>query len=341
MTITIIIILVIIAALASGVLTYAIRKYALAKSLMDIPNSRSSHKVPTPRGGGLAFVIVFLMMLPCLYWYEVLTTSMLWGLIGAGGLIAIVGFLDDKGHIPARWRLLVHFIASIWLLYWLSGFPNLIIFNINLPPVLTTILAVFYLVWLLNLYNFMDGIDGIASVEAICVCISAAVIYYMADNPLAAIVPLVLAGAVVGFLFWNLPPAKIFMGDVGSGFLGIVLAGLSIQAAWMSSQLFLAWLVLLGVFIVDATWTLVHRLLRKEKPHKAHRNHTYQIAARFWGSHLGVTIAVLAINVVWLLPIALLVAGNDINGFLGLIIAYLPLGYLAFMFKAGAPEEEF
>lgn len=330
--------LIIIAGIASAILTLLIRRYALAKSLLDIPNARSSHTIPTPRGGGLAFVIVFLLLLPLLYIYQFISLNILVGLWGAGILIAAIGFLDDKGHIAARWRLLAHFIAAIWLLYWLAGFPSLYLLGISVPAIITTVLALFYIVWLLNLYNFMDGIDGIASVEAVFVCVAGAILYYAAGYPIFASSALLLAGAVVGFLVWNFPPAKIFMGDAGSGFLGVILAGLSIQAAWVSSQLFWAWLILLGVFIVDATWTLIHRLLRKEKVYEAHRSHTYQFAVRFFGNHITVTLTVLLINIIWLLPIALLVASNDFNGLLGLLIAYLPLCVLAYLFKAGSAE---
>lgn len=334
----VLILLMVIAGVASAILTLLIRRYALAKSLLDIPNARSSHSTPIPRGGGLAFVIVFLLLLTLLYSYQFISLHTLLALWGAGALIATIGFLDDKGHIAARWRLLAHFIAAIWLLYWLTGFPSLYLFGINIPATITTGLAVFYVVWLLNLYNFMDGIDGIASVEAIFVCLAGALVYYVAGYPLFTSTALLLAGAVAGFLVWNFPPAKIFMGDAGSGFLGIILAGLSIQAAWVSPQLFWAWLILLGVFMVDATWTLSHRLLRKEKVYEAHRSHTYQFAARFFGKHITVTLAVLVINLIWLLPIALLVASNDFNGLLGLLIAYLPLCVLAYLFKAGSAE---
>lgn len=334
----VLILLIVIAGVASAILTLLIRRYALAKSLLDIPNARSSHSTPTPRGGGLAFVIVFLLLLPLLYSYQFLSLHTLLAFWGTGALIATIGFLDDKGHIAARWRLLAHFIAAIWLLYWLAGFPSLYLFGINIPATITTGLAVFYVVWVLNLYNFMDGIDGIASVEAIFVCLAGALVYYVAGYPLFTTTALLLAGAVAGFLVWNFPPAKIFMGDAGSGFLGIILAGLSIQAAWVSPQLFWSWLILLGVFMVDATWTLSHRLLRKEKVYEAHRTHTYQFAARFFGKHITVTLAVLVINLIWLLPIALLVASNDFNGLLGLLIAYLPLCVLAYLFKAGSAE---
>jgi Fuc2NAc and GlcNAc transferase len=131
----------------------------------------------------------------------------------------------------------------------------------------------------------MDGIDGIASVEAICVCGGGALLYGLlgfagSTQPTEFVVPLLLAAAVAGFLFWNFPPARIFMGDAGSGFLGITLGVLSLQAAWFAPQLLWSWLILLGVFIVDATFTLLRRLLRCDKVYEAHLSHAYHYASR-------------------------------------------------------------
>ncbi|KXK71586.1 hypothetical protein BC89_06885, partial [Pseudomonas monteilii] len=200
------------------------------------------------------------------------------------------------------------------------------------------IVAAVYLVWLLNLYNFMDGIDGIASVEAITVCLGASLLYWVSGQAGMMALPLLLAAAVAGFLFWNFPPAKIFMGDAGSGFLGIVLGGLSLQAAWLSSQLFWCWLILLGVFIVDASYTLIRRLLRGDKVYEAHRSHAYQFASRRYGRHLPVTLAVTALNVCWLLPVAMGVLLLGVDGVLGLIVAYVPLVLIAAYFRAGSLE---
>jgi Fuc2NAc and GlcNAc transferase len=320
-------------------LTGALRRYALARSLMDIPNGRSSHSVPTPRGGGVAIVLSFLAALPLLVSVDVLAWPVMWALLGAGGWIALVGFLDDHGHIAARWRLLAHFIGAGWALGWLGGLPPLVIFGFDLElGWLGYALAAFYLVWLLNLYNFMDGIDGIASVEAICVCLGGALLYLLLGEGTAALAPLSLAVAVAGFLFWNFPPARIFMGDAGSGFLGIALGVLSLQAAWVAPQLLWSWLILLGVFIVDATWTLFRRLLRGDKVYEAHRSHAYQYASREFGKHLPVTLAVAILNLFWLLPIALWVGWGGVDGALGLLVAYLPLVWLAVRFKAGQRE---
>ncbi|WP_228273672.1 MraY family glycosyltransferase [Rhodocyclus tenuis] len=320
-------------------LTAALRRYALARSLLDIPNARSSHALPTPRGGGLAIVISFLLALPLLVWAGLLAVHAFWALLGAGALVAAVGFLDDHRHIAARWRLLAHFAAAAWTLVCIGGAPPIMLAGWALAPSwLATALVAVYLVWLLNLYNFMDGIDGIASVEAICVCVGGALLYVLVGQSELAAVPLALAAAVAGFLYWNFPPARIFMGDAGSGFLGVVLGILSLLAAVQVPQLFWSWLILLGVFVVDATTTLLRRLLRGEKVYEAHRSHAYQHAARHYGRHLTVTLAVAAINLGWLLPLALLVSLGWLSGWLGLILAYAPLSFLALRFRAGSAE---
>lgn len=321
-----------IAFIAAVLLTFLLRRYAIAASLLDIPNARSSHNLPTPRGGGVAIVLVFLLGLLLLWQTGQITTVDFWALFGAGGWVAAIGFMDDHQHIPAGWRLLAHFIGAAWALFWLGNLPSLPLFGYSVSwGGLGTILAAFYLVWLLNLYNFMDGIDGLASLEAISVLLGGVL---LSNTPELAL----LIAAVAGFLCWNFPPAKIFMGDAGSGFLGIILGIFSLQAMQTHAQLFWSWLILLGVFIVDATWTLARRLLQGEKIYEAHRSHTYQRASRHYGSHKTVSLTVTVINLCWLLPIALWVGLGDLNGFLGLVIAYTPLSYLAIHFQAGLKE---
>lgn len=320
-------------------MTGLMRRYALARRIMDVPNARSSHSVPTPRGGGLAIVLSFLAALPML----TLVLDLPWGatfaLLGAGTSVALVGFLDDHGHIAARWRLLLHFGAAIWALFWLGGLPPVQLFGVSLAlGWIGHVLAAFYLVWVLNLYNFMDGIDGIAGVEVITVCLGGALLYWLKGHADLAIFPLLLAAASAGFLYWNFPPAKIFMGDAGSGFLGITLGVLSLQAAVFDASWLWAWLILLGVFIVDATYTLLRRLLRGDKVYEAHRSHAYQFASRHFGRHLPVTLGVATINLVWLLPLALWVGVGGLDGLVGLLLAYAPLLGLAVKFRAGALE---
>lgn len=336
----------IVGLLAAGLLalglTSLLRRYALARSLMDVPNERSSHVAPTPRGGGVAIVLTFLLGVLWLGLSGVLAWPATTGLLGAGALVALIGFLDDHGHIAAGWRLLGHFTAAAWALWWLGGLPPLPLFGQLLDLSWAGyVLAALYLVWLLNLYNFMDGIDGIAGVEAVTVTVSAAALAWLVGASLSlVVVPLLLAVAVAGFLFWNFPPARIFMGDAGSGFLGLTLGVLSLQAAQEQPVLIWSWGILLGVFIVDATMTLIRRLLRGHKPYEAHRSHAYQYASRCFGAHRPVTLAVLGVNVCWLFPWALAVALGWVDGALAVALAYVPLLGLAHRFRAGAPEQQ-
>ncbi|CRM48042.1 MraY family glycosyltransferase [Pseudomonas sp. 44 R 15] len=328
-----------VVAFVSFVMTAVLRRYALSRSIIDIPNARSSHSVPTPRGGGVAIVLAFLAVLPLVGWLDLVPWPSLVAAGGAGVVIAVLGFMDDHGHIAARWRLAGHFAAAAWALFWINGLAPLNIFGWALDLGLVgTVLAAVYIVWMLNLYNFMDGIDGIASVEAICACLGACLLYVLGGHPQMIWLPLLLAAAVGAFLVWNFPPAKIFMGDAGSGFLGITLAFFSLQAAWVKSDFFWAWLILLGVFVVDATCTLVRRLVRGDKVYEAHRSHAYQFASRKYGKHLPVTMAVAAINVFWLLPIAAGVVLSGWDGTWALVVAYLPLVALAIKFHAGELE---
>lgn len=323
---------------ASWLLTGLLRRYAISRRLLDLPNERSSHRQPTPRGGGVAIVAVFLAGLLLLHERGMVSRPLLLALWGAGGAVAAIGFWDDKKSVAAGWRLIVHFAAAGWGLFCLGGFPAAVAEMASSGIVQA--LGVLYLVWLLNLYNFMDGIDGIAAIEAITVSMGGvALSLTTADGNGPDYVSGLLASAAAGFLIWNFPAAKIFMGDAGSGFLGIVLGLLSVQAGWASPHHFWSWLILLGVFIVDATVTLMRRLWAGEKVYQAHRSHAYQYAARRCQAHQPVSLAVAVINLLWLMPLALGVGLQKIDAATGLIGAYLPLMILVFYFNAGLREE--
>ncbi|MBD9575181.1 glycosyltransferase family 4 protein [Pseudomonas sp. PDM23] len=327
--------------IASCAMTAGVRRYALARSIMDIPNARSSHQIPTPRGGGVAIVLGFLGCLPLAGALGAVEASSLLALLPAGALVAVIGFLDDHRHIPARWRLLGHFVAAFWLLGWLGGLPALAVpwgtLNLGMAG---DLLGAVFLVWVLNLYNFMDGIDGIAGLEAISVCLGGALCGWFVGDWQLVWLPLILGMAATGFLIWNFPPARIFMGDAGSGFLGLMIGGLALQAGAVSAPLIWSWLILLGVFVVDATFTLIHRLVRGERVYEAHRSHAYQRASRRYGSHLRVSLMVTAVNLIWLMPLALLVALGHVSGLLGLFVAYAPLVLVVAHLGAGRPDEQ-
>lgn len=320
-------------------LTWLLRRYALARQLLDVPNARSSHSLPTPRGGGVSFVLCGIGCVLLLGSWSLIDYASMLALAGAGAVVAVVGFVDDHRHIAARWRLLVHVLAVVWMLWWFAAALPVSVLGLTLPlGIAGYAFSLLLLVWLLNLYNFMDGIDGIASVEAICVLLGGALLYWLTGHSQQLLLPLALAAAVAGFLCWNLPPARIFMGDAGSGFLGIMLGGLMLQAALTEPALLWSWLIMLGVFMVDATVTLLHRWWRGERVSQAHRSHAYQFAARAWGSHGRVTGVVLLLNLLWLWPWALLVAVDLVDGLLALLLAYLPLIWLAWRYRAGSAE---
>lgn len=323
--------------LLAWLLTGWLRRYALARSIIDVPNARSSHTVPTPRGGGVAIVLTFLASVPVLASQALLDWSLAWALLGAGSGIAILGFLDDHGHIAARWRLLGHFTGAAWVLFWLGGLPPLQGFGHELAlGWVGHVLALFYLVWLLNLYNFMDGIDGLASIEAICACLGA-LLYWLSGHGSEAWGAIALACAVAGFLIWNFLPHASSWG-CRKRFSGY-RPGYPIAAGSVGRLKPVRGVVdLAGVFVVDATVTLVRRLLRGEKVYEAHRSHGYQFASRQFGRHMPVTLAVLAINVVWLLPLACAVALGKLDCVVALMIAYAPLVLLAIKFNAGQAE---
>jgi len=329
-------------AVISFLLTWAVRRYALSRGLLDVPNERSSHSSPTPRGAGVAIVVSFVGCLPLLWLQGALPADVLVALAGGGLWIAFVGFWDDHRSLPSHWKLVAHFIAAIWVLSWLGGMPPVSLGGLTVDAEWVRVaLACVYIVWLLNLYNFMDGINGIASIEAMTVTLGAGLLYAIgAPEIVYWSLPALLLASVAGFLFWNYPKASVFMGDAGSGFLGVTIAALSIHSATIRLEFFWAWVILLGVFVVDATFTLCRRVLRGEKYNEAHRSHAYQHAARRLGAHKPVSIAVGAINVVWLLPLALLVGLGHFDPALGLLLAYVPLVLVAVYLNAGARESQ-
>jgi len=318
----------------SLLLTELIRRYSLKKKLLDTPNERSSHSVAIPRGGGLSIVICFLMVIS---FSDVVPGNIIFALTGSGLLIAGVGFWDDHGHISAIWRLLSHFMAAAWVLFWLGGGSEFQLFGFNINAGWVGMaLTSFILVWLLNLFNFMDGIDGIAASETIFIAGAGAIFFWMHGLDDLRYVSLMLAASSMGFLILNWAPAKIFMGDVGSGFLGLMLGALAYAGILQGISVWV-WLILFAVFFVDSGITLLQRMIKREKWYKAHCSHAYQHAAKKWG-HKRVTISVITINLFWLLPFAILAYLKPDFGFLLTLLTFAPLIVVALKFKAGITD---
>lgn len=335
----------------SYVLTGFLRHYALSKSLLDVPNSRSSHTVPTPRSGGLAFVIAISLsatLFGLYYGIEKQSLEIYYVVIIGGIIIAAIGLVDDFRHVPAIWRLLVHTIVASYTVI-LLDIPVIEISVLTFKPnIILEILFVLGVIWLINLYNFMDGIDGLAGAETVCVTGSATLILLAgtgyagfvtqsdeSSNLTLVFIFLIIMISVFGFLIWNWPSARIFMGDVGSSYLGFIFGVLAISTPVTSILTIWTWLILLGVFFVDATITLIRRMISRERVYTAHRTHAYQHAVQIFGNHRVVTVSVILINMIWLFPLAWLATMKPGWGAVLTVIAYIPLIILAIKLRAG------
>ena len=278
-------------------LTYLVRIFALNKNIIDNPNERSSHSIPTPRGGGLAIVITWFGGLIYLYIDGLIEQNLFFALL-SGIALAIVSLLDDILDLKPVIRLIAQGISAAAALIFLGGFQNFIYCH---NPLLFWIinLGIFMsIIWFINLFNFLDGIDAYASQETILVAIG--LLIFTGNSTLA-----LLIASVSGFLLWNWPKAKIFMGDVGSTQLGYILIVLGIYFHNKVELNIINWLILTSVFWFDASFTLFRRWKNNEKLSQAHKKHAYQRLVQGGYSHLKVNIYVIVFNI-FLLSITIL-----------------------------------
>ena len=271
----------------------------LRRSLLDVPNERSSHTVPTPRGGGVAIAISSLGGLSALTVAGVLGTGIGTALVVGGIAIAAVGFADDRWGIHPVFRFTIHLVASVLVVATVGGMPTLTVGTERLfLGDVGFLVAVLGIAWITNLFNFMDGIDGLAAAEAVLAAGVAALLLLLDGHVALAMACGIVAGAGLGFLPWNWSPARVFMGDVGSGLLGFLLGSLILVSERAGALPALIWTILLTVFVVDATATLMRRLFRGEKLHRPHRRHAYQRLAASGLGHARTTLLVTSLNVV-------------------------------------------
>lgn len=328
--------------LAAAWLTGRARDYALRRDMIDIVNERASHTAPTPRGGGIAIVAATLAAIVAGWATGLVPGGVTLALCGGGLIVAAMGWLDDHGHIRASVRLLAHISGAALVVSAIGVFPLSATFPFWSSgwTIAAVVLTLLFLVWLVNLFNFMDGIDGIAGSETAVVSLCGSALAWIAGvaNASSVAAPLILAAATIGFLLWNWPPAKIFMGDVSSGFLGLSVGALVLAAGQLAPQLAAAWVVLTSVFIVDATVTLIRRLTRGEKVYEAHRSHAYQRLSRRLGAHAPVTLGAILITLFFCFPVACLMAAGVVQPLLGVTIVLVPLCVGALSLGAGSAE---
>lgn len=321
--------------IAAALLTGTIKRIASHAELMDLPVARSAHSTPIPVGGGIAIALVFLISASFIYLSSILALHEYLALLG-GAFIAGLGFIDDWQKLDIKWRVPVQFLAATWSIWWLGGSPAIVFGDWVLPaswPL--NVIAVVALVWLMNLYNFMDGIDGIAGSELVFVNALCLLIVVSTGDGVLSLLSATMIGAGAGFLVWNWSPAKIFLGDAGSGFIGFSLGIMALLSMHHGSMQVWTWVLLLGVFIVDATVTLFRRVLRGDKWYEGHASHAYQNLARRYQSHAKVTITVILINCFWLAPLAWCSVIYPQLGVYLTILGLVPLGYLAIYYNAG------
>ena len=272
-------------------LTYFIKNYYIKNALLEKINERSSHTVPTPHGGGIAIALVWFSGLFYLYFNNEIDSSLFFALL-VGVIISIVSFFDDLYDLSPKLRLITQAIVAFGGLYFLGGLEqlNFGLFIID-TPIFTNLFAFFMIIWFINLYNFLDGINGYAGGEAFFLALGGFLLFGGGHF-------LVLAVAVLGFLYWNWGKAKIFMGDVGSTLLGYNVAIFTIYYTNEVATNFWIWIILFGLFWFDATVTLLRRKLNGEQLSQAHKKHAYQRLQQSGLSHIKVSSLGMGLNVV-------------------------------------------
>lgn len=325
--------------------------------LLKEPTNRCAHTKPTPSGGGITFVITCLASISMLYWNELLSGGPVTTIVCGGLFIAAIGFWDDIRQLSVKTRLCLQLLIIVTSVAVLSPLPALNLWGFPLESTwLLGAIAVLGMMWWLNLFNFMDGIDGLATTEAISILGMASVLIcfqnssLITDYSIEQASMMLLAVALLGFLGANWAPAKIFMGDVGSTFLGYMLGMLALMTLSAGTLNLWVWFILPGVFWIDATMTLMRRIISRDCWYQGHQTHAYQRISRYlegteiqhtlrYQSHHKVTASILAINVCWLFPWAASALIWPAWGMLFMAASWTPLVLLAAFCGAGKPGE--
>ncbi len=284
-------------------LTGWIRCYALNNDILDHPNHRSLHIRPTPRGGGLTIALLVLVTLFLLRLTSLVSPVFFIALGPAALLVTVTGWIDDRRGLPAHWRGLTYLLSAVWVTLWITGVSQLIDYS----RLVYMVIAAGGIMWLINLYNFMDGSDGLAGSQAVITAGAGAWILLLAGEQGMAILLIVVSASATGFLIWNWPPARIFMGDAGSCLVGLVFGVVALASDVSNSVPFAVWLVLLSIFIGDTTMTLIKRIVTGETWYLAHRQHAYQRLVQMGMSHKQLTCAAISVNLLILVPAAFMV----------------------------------
>lgn len=324
---TVIIVTVLLSVFACSLIgNYFYPRLALRLHIHAVPNYRSLHPEITPRGAGIVIALVNLVAVAIGYHLQLISYLYLMVFFVGGMAVALVGITDDRFELPALFRLAVQIGAAFWILFWFGGMPPLGMgaMTVNFGW-FGDILAALAMVWFFNLFNFMDGVDGMATSGTLYVTAAAALILMVNDDFALALLSALLCAAAAGFAYFNWPPARVFLGDAGSSFFSYTIAALILGTLWSDGMSLWTWLILLGYFVVDTTVTLLIRVVTVKKWYRAHRSHAYQNLTRIWGDHLKMVRIVLLIELLWLLPLGLLSAWMHSVAPLITVVALLPI----------------
>jgi Fuc2NAc and GlcNAc transferase len=313
---------------------YFLKKSALRLKIVAIPNERSLHNKVTPRGGGVIIAIVFLVFLLVFYIAKQIMLAEFLVLFGGGLIMAVTGFLDDILELKASIRFIIQFFAVGWGLYWIGGIPSTVFFE-RLPILyaIANAVAVVALVWFINSFNFIDGIDGLSTSSATFFSLSIGGYFlWQGIEPYGSLL-IVLAACSLAFLCFNWPPAKIFLGDAGSNFFGYLFGAMVLITVKNGNLSIWTWLIILAYLITDTTTTTFLRLCLVKGWYHTHRSHAYQNLARVLDNHKFVTCLITGINVFYLLPLAYLSIQYQQYAWLAFAASVIPI--LGFVLKYG------
>lgn len=284
----------------SVLLTFSYIRYAQRKNWLDLPTKlNSSHTIATPRGGGLVFIglwvvaVVVITMLHWITWRQMII--LLPGLV----IVSLVGFYDDRFSLAAKYRILWYLLAALISLWGLGGISGFSLGRDFIVPVswFGSVIAILAVTWSINLFNFMDGLDGIAAIEALFLLGVGGFFLWQAGGQGLAITAWMLMAGVLGFLVWNKPPAKLFMGDVGSAALGFIVIVLALIGETQYGVPSILWFIIYSAFIFDTTITLLRRFLAKHNLYVPHRLHAYQRLHQSGWSHGKICWGLVGVNI--------------------------------------------
>ena len=308
-------------ALLVVVLLKLYQRIGLRLGILDYPSNRGQHAHPVVVGAGIVITIVVVFVIGLLGWFDksVLNNPLVF--LAVGACLGVIGFLDDLYQLSPGTRLMFYFLGSI---VFIASQP--VPFEQGMFWVLTVVLLCIALVWVTNLYNFMDGLDGFATVQAIAVLGGMAILAALSPAPAHELIGMLLVpcAALVPFLFFNWAPASMFLGDAGSVFLGFYLGAMGLVAFNVQPTLAIAWLILMAPFLVDATLTLLLRVAAGNSPYIPHRDHCYQRLARMTGKASLCTLGLGFLQLCWQFPLAWWATMGDSPTWLVVIFSVIP-----------------